>query len=541
MTVTFNIHNVTNGSKSTVLLRKFFQMVFVGNDRKSLHIYTATVLGGRCSAKDTYDKKENFISDLKSFKQFCVQFDFIVTGNDNNSVLSIKNEDVTAGENGFLGQVDCIQQVWGKQSEIILGDQGKLKKKLEKFLQSSTKEGSDTDENFDQVLAKLAQSRVLWIEDENKKDSEPLMNTIAIPGRSRLEEYSIGQGEKKLDEGSEKSYYLVTMPENQECYKGIELLNWIKTTITFEYQLNDQNLNFCIKKEASDTNTRFYAPDFTWYFSPPVKSYINHEASSAEASWQRSSSPTCDDYENCQCPVKPGVAAQYTSKRYDNAINPVANKTTVNFRRWVNDEMISYRQKYRIAAKNIFSNPEHFNDIRELNIFIDTSDEHNRGNRQYVLGLFISFALSFGIDKTRLEEAQRYFPLEKLFLADTWWLSLIIVLSLNFLIRPPRNIEKKKYRAYIWWRKVNIFSALAWVIVAFCLDKSYYITELLFNLVGNRIVSFVDSLLCINVNFYLIPQIVFLLILASNIFYLIKNIKKYHDPILSSLFGDDIL
>ena len=56
MTVTFNIHNVTNGSESTVLLRKFFQMVFVGNDRKSLHIYTATVLGGRCSSEDTYDK-----------------------------------------------------------------------------------------------------------------------------------------------------------------------------------------------------------------------------------------------------------------------------------------------------------------------------------------------------------------------------------------------------------------------------------------------------------------------------------------------------
>ena len=203
--------------------------------------------------------------------------------------------------------------------------------------------------------------------------------------------------------------------------------------------------------------------------------------------------------------------------------------------------MINYRQKYRIAAKNIFPRAELLNDIRELNIYIDTSDEHNRGNRQYVLGLFISFALSFGIDKTRLEEAQKYFPFQELFLADTWWLVLIIALSLSFLIRPPRNILKEKYIRYIRWRKVNIYSALGWIIVAFCLDKSKYITDFLFSTLGIRIISFVDSLLNVNINYYWFPQGIFLLILGSNLLYLYKNIKKYHDPILSSLFGDDIL
>lgn len=51
MTVTFSIRNVTDDLVKTVMLRKFFQMVFVGNDRKSLHIYTATVLGGAQAGK----------------------------------------------------------------------------------------------------------------------------------------------------------------------------------------------------------------------------------------------------------------------------------------------------------------------------------------------------------------------------------------------------------------------------------------------------------------------------------------------------------
>lgn len=553
MTVTFNIRNVTNGEKNVVMLRKFFQMVFVGNDRKSLHIYTATVLGGCHSQSSENDSGTNYISSLDSFQDFCIRFGFVITGNDNNDVISIENEDVTQGENGFLNQIDCIRQVWGAQCEVIFGNQGDLQKHFNLLLDLDNADGKspnsqdDEEKQFEQVPSKMAQNRILWIEDNNKPHSGSYMKSIAVPGKCLSENYFVpkensqrGKSKAIVDEGSEKAFYCVTTPDTQNCCRGIELLNWVKTTIVFERQLNDPNLNFCIKKEA-DENTTYLAPDFTWYFSPPVKSYINHESSSVEVSWQRVDKTTCDRHDQCQCPVKPDAEAQYTSKRYDNAINPVANKTTVNFHRWVDDEMINYRQKYRIAAKNIFPRAELLNDIRELNIYIDTSDEHNRGNRQYVLGLFISFALSFGIDKTRLEEAQKYFPFQELFLADTWWLVLIIALSLSFLIRPPHNILKEKYIRYIRWRKVNIYSALGWIIVAFCLDKSKYITDFLFSTLGIRIISFVDSLLNVNINYYWFPQGIFLLILGSNLLYLYKNIKKYHDPILSSLFGDDIL
>ena len=558
MTVTFNIRNVTNGIKNTVMLRKFFQMVFVGNDRRSLHIYTATVLGGLPKHIDEGDTKD-FISSLDSFNKFCLQFGFIVTGNDNNDVLSIKNEDATEGEGGFLEQIDCIQRVWGKQCKIIFGDQGDLQNHLKQLLKNKDKcsdssaeeqdilEDKGAEEKNKEILAKMARNRTLWIEDTNKDSNEGLMNSIAIPGKCWSEDYTPPPKNQQkapksdmVDEGSEKAFYYIAIPDEQECCRGVELLNWVKTTIVFKHRLNDPNLNFCIKKEP-DSNTFFMGPDFTWYFSPPVKSYINHESSSVEASWKRKDQQVCERHDKCQCPIKPDATTQYTSKRYDNAINPVANKTTVNFRRWVDDEMISYRQKYRIAARNILPRPELIDDIRELNIFIDTSDEHNRGNRQYVLGIFISFALAFGIDKTRLQGAEKYFPLKDWLVADTWWLLLIIVLSLNLLIRPPRNIEETSYRKYIGWRKWNILCALGWIIVVFCLDQSQRIKTWCFNLVGIRIVDFVNSLLCVNFDFYWIPEGIFLLILGSNLIYIYRNIKKYHDPILSGIFGDDIL
>ena len=95
MTITFCIHNVTFDLVKTVILRKFFQMVFVDNDRKKLHIYTATVLGANeerlLSAAKVKNKETKYISSLgeQGCKEFYMKFGFIVTGNDDNEVLRI--------------------------------------------------------------------------------------------------------------------------------------------------------------------------------------------------------------------------------------------------------------------------------------------------------------------------------------------------------------------------------------------------------------------------------------------------------------------
>lgn len=550
MTITFGMRNVTSESVKAVMLRKFFQMTFVGNNRKSLDIYTAVVLGGSDKPKSL--DADEFISRLDRKKEFCMRFDFIVNGNDNNEVLSIVSEDVTdVDENissrdsrSFLSQVDCIKKVWGQQCEVLYNDQHALRK----IYEDSDKLGNclaDVEKNLFK-LARLSQKRMLWIEDAKKKQSGG-MKALTIPGAFLTEDYhrSLRNSEEShnkrhSDEGSEKAFYRVFVPQDVSLCPGIELVSWVKTTIRFKYRLTDQNLIFNLKKDENKEIT-YIAPDFTWYFSPPVKSFINYESSSIEATWDRRDfvQPSCKTHNKCSCPIRPEMSRHLPSTRYDNVINPVANKTTVNFRRWTEDEMIGYRQKYRIASKNIFFSPNKFNELDELNIIIDTADEHNRGNRQYVLGIFISFALAFGIDRSRLEDAKDFFPFSNLFVPDTWWMVFIILFSLNMLIRPPKSVS---VRRHIIWRRWNTILSVSWIVIVFCLSQSQLIYYGLNQVVALPFMNWVDSWLCFDMNYWWIPQFIFLAIFTSNLIYVGTNIAKYHDPILSGWFsGEDIL
>lgn len=578
------MRNVTSESVKTVMLRKFFQMTFVGNNRRSLDIYTAVVLGG--SGESELSSADQFISRLDDKREFCMRFDFIVNGNDDNEVLSIVSEDVTdVGENvssrdsrSFLSQVDCIKKVWGQQCEVLYNDQKKLKESYEKIqkhsknncqqdnsgqkdsedgLQSSGQDESEQKgsnnhtrrevrgEEELSILAYLSQKRMLWIEDVKKKQSGG-MEALTIPGAFLTEDYhrssrntEESRNKRHPDEGSEKAFYRVFVPQDIELCPGIELVSWVKTTIRFKYRLTDQNLIFNLKKDENE-GTTYFAPDFTWYFSPPVKSFINYESSSVEAAWNQKdfAQQNCKDRNKCVCQIRPEASRHLPSTLYDNAINPVANKTTVNFRRWTEDEMIGYRQKYRIASKNIFFSPDKFNELDELNIIIDTADEHNRGNRQYVLGIFISFALAFGIDRTRLEDAKNFFPFPNLFVPDTWWIFFIILFSLNMLIRPPKSVYVRKH---IIWRTLNTISSVAWIVIVFCLSQSQLFCEL-GGFFAFPFMNWIDSWLCVDVNYWWLPQFVFCAIFTSNLIYVGRNIAKYHDPILSGWFsGEDIL
>ncbi len=108
MTITYYMSNATPNLVKTIMVRKFFQMVFVGNDRKSLHIYTASVLGGcpkvKLEKKKPGAESTNYVSQLDKLNAFRMKFDFVVRGNDNNDVLSIESEDITDGDRGFLSQ-----------------------------------------------------------------------------------------------------------------------------------------------------------------------------------------------------------------------------------------------------------------------------------------------------------------------------------------------------------------------------------------------------------------------------------------------------
>ena len=548
------------------MLRKFFQMVFVGSDRKSLHIYTASVIGG-CNEEKLNSETTNlcstqYVSHLDVLKDFRMKFEFVVLGNDNNDVVSIESENITDGDKGFLSQIAYIRQVWGDKCEVIQDDQRRLDQALREYLpyttdfqsnpaksQSAMPKQEVPDDNLNKwgitssQTASLASRKILYIGDMRKK-SEGEMFGLAIAGEFEQKSYNrpLRYAERnKVLEGNESAFYCIQVPHDVELIPGIELVNWVKTTISFRHRFHDSNLNFCIqKKEKSVSGVKYIAPDFTWYFSPPVKAFINNESSSVEIKFIADPIGTIQEcrYKNelckcnpdsdkelykCICPIKKAEILDHTTTRHPNVINPVANKTTVNFKQWTKDEMISYRQKYRLAVKNIFTKNITFSNTNEINIYLDTADEHGRGNRQFVLGLFISFALSFGIDSSRLQYAAPYFPLPQFLDADAWLLILLVLLSLNVLIRPPRA---KREQAFYIWRRFNVISTLMWIACVFIIFRSRILLDFchLWILDIQNVVGII----------YFIPAI-------SDCIYMFFNIIKYRDPILSGLFHDDIL
>lgn len=466
MTITFSIRNVTSDLVNKVMLRKFFQMVFMGNDKRSLHIYTATILGA--SNDEELNESENFLSDLQSLTPFRMHFEFAVGNNDNNEVLSIEHEDLTDTDHGFLKEIDCIRKVWGAKCKVISGDQTELIGKLKKIYDDKDKEFTVEEKT---ITAELTKHKMLWTE-QKKNDLDPrLLQSLSVAGEVKSVE---NNGEIDSRDGVfMRKAYSVSIPQDLRLLKGIELVNWVRTTINFKYDFDDPNLNYIIKKDNNKENDKdsrteemIFAPDFTWYFSPIVKSFIDNRNCMVEIKRGDMGGETV-----CTCPLQIQKHKFYTSDKFQNSIDAVPNKLTVNFHYWREEEKINSRQKYRLAAKDVLPNPKSFSDISEISIFLDTADEHNRGNRQFILGLFISFALSFGIDSTRLAEISYCFnPLNIVIPEDICLIFFLILFSLSLMNKPAKLSENSRKTMQI--RRFALICSLLWIFVVYGVFRS---------------------------------------------------------------------
>lgn len=494
MIIEFEIKNAHNLDVQNVQLSKFFQMVFVGNDRKSLHIYTATLIGRYFSDE---------IIDFSDIESFTMRYQFTIKDDDDNVVRKIVNEDITLGTANFLDEIECIKRVWGDQCKIIEGPQDVLTATYEELTGIKS-------ENLN--LGMLVDSSVLLVKDSKKSELKK-MNTLALSG-VQFQSQDYNKTTKKYNELQEISSYTIRKPEY--CPKGTGIVNWVKTTIEFEYLLDEQSYNYIITNP-----TQIGTYDFTWYFSPPVKSFIDVASSDVEVKYAKPSKYN-EDFEETN-----------TSNL---RISGVANKTTVNFSRWKNDEKIGFRQKYRLLSKGIFQKKDCSSQIEEINIFIDTAYNRNRGNRQFLLGIFLSFLLAFGIDSNRLEFASAYFPLPKLFMADFWWILLLMSVTLNFFVRPPRGIKLQFIEN---WRKFNLISSFLWFLYVFCLSRSEILTIYIFNFVHFLVETTYNKFIVLDYDPFFALQFLYFVILSSNFILVFKNIKTFHDPILNSIFGFD--
>lgn len=520
MTITYSIKNVTSELVKQIMIRKFFQMVFVGNDKKSLHIYTATVLGA--SDEDVEDSEdcnsnaaEAFISDFEKLNQFRMRFEFAVGNLDDNEVESICHEDLTVNdEYSFLNEVKCIQNVWGKKSDVIINDQGVLTEKYKYVFGEKGEEESKLIRD----TANLVRQRVLFLEQKKNKSFDKCYKSLAISGE--FENVNEPQVLNERDEIAIRHAYTISVPKSVKLPKGIEIVNWVRTTIKFRYSFDDKNLNYSIKKDL-ETNGKcyYYAPDFTWYFSPVVKSFIDTRNCFVELKRGIKGS-----VESCTCPIQKTKRTFYQNDKFQNSINPVPNKLTVNFHYWTEEEKIQLRQKYRLAVGDIFLRPSDFNETSEINIFLDMSDEHNRGNRQFLSGIFLSAAVAYGIDSSRIEDISKYFiPLNRLFPADILWIFFIGLFIATLMNKPVKlNLESRKLGV---WRRINTYLSGIWMFFVFGICRAPWMESY---------VNQYDFFQWITGSFYC-------LIGLSHIMYLFNKNVRVRKQFLVNLFGEDIL
>lgn len=526
MTITYKIHNSTSQLVKTVMLRKFFQMTFVSDDRKSLHIYTATVMG---ASPDVYNDGSNgqdrkatgFLSSLEQVKPFRMRFEFAVATNDHNEVLNITHEDITeCQKDSFLKEEECIRQVWGSRCSIFTDDQVKICGCLDKlYREAGQTEKLSILESEKDLTAKLAGRKLLWTEQQKGGMENALFNSLSLAGRfEKVEEPPVP---RKRDAISYRSAYTINSPTDLTVPDGMELVNWVLTTIQFKYPFSEEELNYVIKKDNIDASSCvLLCPDFTWYFAPPVKSFIDSRNSMVELKRGQNSGSIA-----CECPIRQRKDVYLSRDKYQNSISTVPNKLTVNFSRWDRDEKINARQKYRLSARDILPSPETISDIVEIGIYLNMSDEHSRGNRQFMLGLFISFALAFGIDSSRLAEISAYFTsITKFFPLDVWWITLLVLFSLVLVNRP--TAFAKHERLLLGARKGILLFTMLWTVIAFAFLRS--------PLFGDFVAVSTDML-------GIIMSISLIVILVVQVVYLFNVRINRFDNLFVRLFGDDIL
>ncbi len=237
--IKLDILNINDSDYNTVILRKFFNMIFISRDGKTLRIYTATAFEGSTNSK--VDDK-TIPEPLRSGNTPCqLKFSYNIS----DSKGKIEFEDLT---DSLLNQTNHLEKVWGKCTSI--GNQNLLKVELESLFPTQYPKGST------HKLPSVS-SPLLKFEESEKGD-----NFIFIGGKG------------KYIKGNDLSYTL-----EADRFPGISAINWIRTTISLTESVLTEKMKFII---AMPDQSEVCTPDFTFYFAPPTNFIVDEEITTVE-------------------------------------------------------------------------------------------------------------------------------------------------------------------------------------------------------------------------------------------------------------------
>ena len=203
---------------ATIVFRKFFHMIFVGLDGKSLNTYTAIVFSVRPKELEFLEFNDYFSTiSRQTAELFDVQLKY-------DGVKSVKMTDLT---DSFISQAETLKQIWedcyniSKNNVAHFVNKGCLNDELQKFLCIKNEKLS-------------AEEQKIATKSEFKKLDEP--NRCILSAHL----------------GNE-----------------IEYISWVKSEIQLEESIPENKVFFEVKFAFNKEKWRVYCPDYTWYICTP--------------------------------------------------------------------------------------------------------------------------------------------------------------------------------------------------------------------------------------------------------------------------------
>lgn len=216
------IHNRCATDYSQIFVRKFYQVIFIEKDLKTLNIYSAIVIGSEENNNRKILTKNSFGLDLT--------YSFIDEADSKISFTKIKHSNKS---NSFSDDINAWKRVWGNNT-MLLADPDKLRAKFNEHFESTDMPEALGNKN----------EFILISDDTFTKENDTLAKIIT-------------------NLNSDNATYSII--NDTDISKGIEIVNFAKTEITLPTQISSV-FDFQLEFERQQ---KYQLNDFSLYFVLP--------------------------------------------------------------------------------------------------------------------------------------------------------------------------------------------------------------------------------------------------------------------------------
>jgi len=169
------IANLNSTTQPGLMIRKFFQIMFV--DQKALTLYTATILGIKSRESEWFGRiPPDFSVKFEYSADESASSAISTEGSEGFVSLSIEHCNKTKE---FINQIEVIKNIWGAECKVT-DEQANKEKWLKDILKDS---GIPTNPG---LLA--GDAKYLYVQEEKNNITSLLLKTLASEGSMEIEE-----------------------------------------------------------------------------------------------------------------------------------------------------------------------------------------------------------------------------------------------------------------------------------------------------------------------------------------------------------------